>query len=109
MRLTSSFSDCHLALNLVSSSFRSAISLANCCSFSVSFSRLIASRSISNCLIRRDISSKASGTESTSMRSFAAASSIKSMALSGRNRSVIYRSDNCTAAMIASSLILTLW
>jgi len=36
------------------------------------------------------------------------ASSIKSIALSGKNLSVIYRSLKLAAAIIASSLILTL-
>ena len=43
------------------------------------------------------------------MRSFAAASSIRSIALSGKKRSVMYRLLNSTAAMIASSLIRTWW
>jgi orotate phosphoribosyltransferase len=47
------------------------------------------SRSISNCLIRREISSSSSGTESACNRRRAAASSIKSMALSGRKRSLM--------------------
>ncbi len=38
-----------------------------------------------------------------------AASSIRSMALSGKNLSVIYLSDILTAAIKASSVILTLW
>ena len=37
-----------------------------------------------------------------------AASSIRSMALSGRNLSGIYLSDNSTAALSASSVILAL-
>ena len=46
-------------------------------------------RSISSCMIRRSISSSSVGMLSISMRSREAASSIRSMALSGRNRSVI--------------------
>ena len=109
MRFTSSRSACHFALKELSSSFRSAISLLSISSFCSSPSRFIASRSISNCFSRREISSSSSGTESRSIRSFAAASSIRSMALSGRKRSVIYRFESSTAAIIASSLILTLW
>jgi hypothetical protein len=45
--------------------------------------------SISSDMIRRSISSIAVGTESISVRSFAAASSTRSMALSGRKRSVM--------------------
>ena len=52
---------------------------------SVSFFR--ASRSISSCMMRRRISSSSAGMESISVRSFAAASSTRSMALSGRKRS----------------------
>jgi hypothetical protein len=54
---------------------------------SVSFRR--ASRSISSCMMRRRTSSSSPGIESISIRSFAAASSTRSMALSGRNRSVM--------------------
>ena len=76
----------HLALKDFSCSLSSASSLPMISSFGLSFSRLIASRSISSCLILREISSSSSGTESTSIRSLAAASSIRSMALSGRTR-----------------------
>ena len=41
--------------------------------------------------------------------SFEAASSIKSIALSGKNLSLIYLEESSTAAFIASSVILTLW
>ena len=53
--------------------------------------------------------STSSGNESISVRIVAHASSIKSMALSGKKRSVIYRSDNVAAATIARSEILTRW
>ncbi len=53
---------------------------------SVSFFR--AARSISSCLMRRSTSSISMGIESISMRSLDAASSIRSMALSGSNRPV---------------------
>ena len=54
---------------------------------SVSF--FSASRSISSCITRRLTSSSSVGMESISVRSLAAASSIRSMALSGRKRSVM--------------------
>ena len=44
---------------------------------------------------------------SISILSLEAASSIKSMALSGRKRSVIYLFDRVTAATVAESMILT--
>ena len=43
------------------------------------------------------------GKESISLRIIAPASSIKSIALSGKNLSVIYLSDNLAAATIALS------
>ena len=55
--------------------------------WSVSFFR--ASRSILSWTRRRSISSRASGLESTAMRTRLPASSIRSMALSGRKRSVM--------------------
>jgi hypothetical protein len=48
---------------------------------------LSASRSISSCITRRLISSSSVGMLSISVRSFAADSSTRSMALSGRKRS----------------------
>ena len=54
---------------------------------SVSLSR--AWRSISSCMMRRSISSISTGSESICMRSAAADSSTRSMALSGRKRSVM--------------------
>ena len=60
---------------------------ASCEASSVSF--FSASRSILSCMMRRSSSSSASGLLSTAMRSRAAASSIRSMALSGRKRSVM--------------------
>ena len=46
------------------------------------------------------------GKESISLRIIAPASSIKSIALSGKNLSVIYLTDKSTAAFIAPSVIL---
>ena len=67
----------------------SASSLFKAFSLAVSFSRLIASRSISSCMMRRSTSSSSSGLELISMRNLLAASSMRSMALSGRKRSVM--------------------
>ena len=55
----------------------------------LSFSLRSASRSISSCMMRRSISSSSAGIESISIRSFDAASSTRSIALSGRNRSAM--------------------
>ena len=68
-----------------------------------------ASRSISSWIFWRIIVSISSGIESISIRNELAASSIKSIALSGRNLSVIYLSDNFAASIIALSSILTPW
>ena len=87
MRESTSFSPSHLARRSFSFSLSSEISLFSCSNFCVSFSRLIASRSISSWRKRRVISSNSSGWESRSIRNLAAASSIKSIALSGKKRS----------------------
>ena len=68
-----------------------------------------ASRSISNWTFCLDIISISSGIESISIRRDDAASSIKSMALSGKKRSVMYLSDNFAAWIKALSRILTPW
>ena len=47
------------------------------------------------------------GNDSISVRSFAAASSIKSIALSGKNLSEIYLSERVAALTNAASRILT--
>ena len=106
---TSSFSSVHFAFKVSRSTERFAISVLSCFSFSSSFSRLMASRSISSWRIWRLSLSSSSGSEFISRRSLAALSSIRSMALSGKNLSVIYRLDSSTAAIIASSLIRTWW
>ena len=66
-----------------------------------------ASSSICNCMILRRNFSIGSGIDSISVRSLAAASSTKSIALSGRNLSEIYLSDNTAAETSALSRILT--
>ena len=100
---------CHLARFSASRERSSSISLVSAATRSSSFSRRIASRSISSCRIRRSRLSISSGTEFISNRSRDAASSIRSIALSGRKREVMYRCDNSTAATIASSLMRTWW
>jgi len=55
-------------------------------------------------MMRRSSSSSSAGIESISMRSFEAASSTRSIALSGKNRSEMYRFDNTAAATSAASL-----
>ena len=57
----------------------------------------------------RSSSSISCGEESISMRRRDAASSTKSMALSGRNREVMYRSDRVAAATRAESWMRTPW
>ena len=79
-----------------------SLSFASCES---SFSR--ACFSISSCLSFLSSSSSSIGMLSISILSLAEASSIRSMALSGRNLSVIYRFDSTAAAIRAESLTLT--
>ncbi len=74
---------------------------------SVSFSS--ACRSISSWVLRRSTSSISVGTESISIFRRDAASSTRSIALSGRNRSEMYRWDKVAAAISAESLIRTPW
>ena len=85
-----SFSDCHCAFIPELFSFSSAISASSRCSRSRdsgSCSFRSALRSISSWISRRSTSSISCGSESISMRSRLAASSIRSIALSGRKRS----------------------
>ena len=65
--------------------------------------------SISSCINRRSMFSNSVGLEVISIFNCAAASSTKSIALSGKNRSAIYLADNVAAATKAESEILTLW
>jgi hypothetical protein len=81
---------CQWAFFCFTSSFRSArvfSSFFKRSRLSLSFSFFNASRSISSWVARREISSISVGIESISMRSRLAASSIRSMALSGWKRS----------------------
>ena len=63
--------------------------LSSRCWLASSFSLRSASRSISSCMIRRSTSSSSTGMDVISMRSLDAASSTRSIALSGKNRSAI--------------------
>lgn len=66
-------------------------------------------RSISSCSTLRSISSSGSGLDVISIFSLAAASSTRSIALSGRKRSAMYRSAITAASTSALSLIRTPW
>ncbi len=74
---------------------------------SVSLAR--AASSISSRITRRVSSSSSAGIESISVRSIAQASSTRSIALSGKNRSEMYRWLSVTAATSALSAIFTPW
>ena len=74
-----------------------------------SFSFFRAESSISMRMAFRSSSSISVGQESISVRSLAAASSIRSIALSGRKRSAMYLSERVAAATMAASRILTPW
>ena len=62
-----------------------------------------ATRSISSCKIRRSITSISVGSESISILNLLAASSMRSIALSGKNRFVRYLFDNTAALTMALS------
>ncbi len=91
------------------STARSLRSASNLSLLAGSFSFFRAASSISSCITRRLIVSSSDGSESISVRSMAQASSTRSMALSGRKRSVIYRLERVAAATRALSWILTPW
>mmetsp|Transcript_7304 Transcript_7304/g.22497 ORF Transcript_7304/g.22497 Transcript_7304/m.22497 type:complete len:225 (+) Transcript_7304:1056-1730(+) len=74
-----------------------------------SFSRVREMASISNSLILRSKRSRASGLESNWTRRDDAASSTRSIALSGKKRPEMYRADSCAAATKELSRILTPW
>ena len=87
-----SFSASHWARMLSASWRRSASSLRSASSRAfdaLSFSFLSAASSISSCMTRRVTSSSSDGIESISVRIMAQASSTRSIALSGRKRSVM--------------------
>ena len=106
------FSTSHWAFNfpiLPSKSSISEVNLSILARHSGEVSFFKASRSISNWIFWRNITSISSGIESISIRRADAASSIKSIALSGKNLSVIYLSESWAAAIKALSRILTPW
>ena len=76
--------------------------------FSKSCVRIASSFSLDKDSSFSSISFKLSGTVYVFIFTLDAASSIKSIALSGKNLSVIYLTDILTAASIASSVIFTL-
>src|SRR2546426_55792 len=110
--LMASFSACHCIVS-ASVSLRSWTSsrsiFSSRSSDCASLSRRMPSRSISSWRIRRMRSSSGVGMLSISIRRRDAASSTRSIALSGRNRSRMYRLDNVAAATSATSLIRTPW
>ena len=100
------FSFSHWAFLALKSSRRSLSSCRSwlrrsCESWSVSFFRAVSS--ISSWMIFREMMSSSVGMESISVRIRAQASSTRSIALSGRKRSVIYRSERVAAAIRALS------
>ncbi len=104
------FSRSQRASSPVSCSCRSARSARSRSSRSLlagSASLASASSSIFIRSTARCSSSISTGRESISIRSRDAASSIRSIALSGRNRAVMYRSDSVAAATSAASEICT--
>ena len=109
---TEFFSFSHCAFLLLNSSRLSASSFCNSASLSLlklSVSFFKAASSISICITLRLNSSSSVGMESISVLIRAQASSTKSIALSGRNLSVIYLSDKTAALTKAPSWILTPW
>ena len=107
-----SFSADHLARS------RLAVSRSSESRFSISsrraraslvFSFVSARFSMSSDTMRRSTSSISAGTESICVRRREAASSTRSMALSGRKRSVMYRAESRAAATSAASVMRTPW
>ena len=104
--LIAAFSSCHWPLSLAERSLRSASCFFKFVKRSLeaaSFSFLRAVSSISNCRIWRSSWSISTGIESSSMRNREAPSSMRSIALSGRKRSAMYRLESCAAEMSAPS------
>ena len=91
------------------SSFNSSSTFSNLSWEDWSFSFFKTFLSIFNWIILLSVSSKASGFESISILFRLAASSIKSIALSGKNLSFIYLDDKCTDANRALSEIVIPW
>ena len=88
----------------------SAFSLSRICAARSKFCSLIAdSFSFWSCESSSSSPLTSSGGVKFFRRTLDAASSIRSIALSGRNLSAIYLDESFTAASIASSVIFTLW
>mmetsp|Transcript_27147 Transcript_27147/g.52912 ORF Transcript_27147/g.52912 Transcript_27147/m.52912 type:complete len:329 (-) Transcript_27147:239-1225(-) len=109
---TESRSLCHLSRSVFCSTLSSDISLSMVSSRTLaclvsSLARL--RRSISSFITLRSIRSTLSGLLVISTRSLAALSSIRSMALSGRNLSAMYLSLRTAAATSAESWMRTPW
>ncbi len=117
--LSASFSLFHLVSSAAVFSRNSPISLSISLSRALSLrfawasaltsSFLSASFSISNRRTSRSAITNSSGLFSREIRSADAASSIRSIALSGKNLSVIYRLEKFTAETMASSVMRTPW
>ncbi len=110
-RLKVCFSFSNLLSKFCFSSFRFANSFSissNLCSFFLDFSIFNASFSTLIVWICLFSVERTVGSDSICILSSAAASSIKSIALSGKNLSVIYLLDNLAALISAESLIVTL-
>uniref|UniRef100_A0A7C9D0X3 Uncharacterized protein n=1 Tax=Opuntia streptacantha TaxID=393608 RepID=A0A7C9D0X3_OPUST len=104
------FSRSHCSFSSFCFCFNSFKSLSNLLSLSLdalSVSFFKDNFSISNFSTALSISSSSVGLEVISIFSFAAASSTRSMALSGKKRPVMYRSERTAAATRAPSDILT--
>ena len=105
----SAFQEARMAFAFSFMSASSFSSSARRAALASSFSLRSADSSISMRMDLRSASSISCGQESISVRSLAAASSIRSMALSGRNRSAMYWSESTAAATRAPSRIFTPW
>ncbi len=106
------FSACHWVVRLVSSARLSARSRWRRPRRSLDASSLSLDSAISSISRRRTArssSSMATGRLSISIRSRDAASSTRSIALSGRNRPLTYRSERVAAATRAASVMRTPW
>ncbi len=77
--------------------------------FSKSWAVIASSFSLFNTSSRASLFLSSSGSVCEPRRFFDAASSIRSIALSGRKRSVIYLEESFAAASRASSVIVTPW
>ena len=105
----SSFHCAVIASDFALSSFSSTCSSSSRFFELGSFSFFSAISSISSLRTWREISSSSCGQESISVLILAHASSSRSIALSGRKRSWMYRAESATALTSASSRMRTLW